>query len=183
MTHTHTQMDTNGCKYIYIYIYIYKIISKKIITSIFQTTLPHKNISRHTFKERERVLYVDFRPGQTYHSKDAEVAYFIGVGRLGWQYGTIWDCTRGTAIDWCTGREWPVNCMTVISARWQSNMPFQRQRKWHISDGKLWGDIEWAIELLYNSVKTGSRIDWRPVGEKMLEWEHVLERQGHQALG
>ena len=27
---------------------------------------------------------------------------------------------------WCTGREWPVNCMTVISARWQSHMPFQR---------------------------------------------------------
>ena len=24
------------------------------------------------------------------------------------------------------------------------------------SDGQLWGDIEWAIELLYNSVKTGS---------------------------
>ena len=33
---------------------------------------------------------------------------------------------------WCTGREWPVNCMTVISARWQSHMPFQRWRKWHI---------------------------------------------------
>ena len=29
-------------------------------------------------------------------------------------------------------------------------------------DGKLWGDIEWAIELLYNSVKTGSQLVWRP---------------------
>ena len=76
---------------------------------------------------------------------------------------TIWDKvkSRGTVIDWCTGREWPVNCMTVISARWQSNMPFQRQWKWHISDGQLWGDIEWTIELLYNSVKTGSQF-WRP---------------------
>ena len=35
-------------------------------------------------------------------------------------------------------------------------------------DGKLWGDTEWAIELLYNSVKTGSQLVWRPVGEKML---------------
>ena len=26
------------------------------------------------------------------------------------------------------------------------------------SDGQLWGDIEWAIELLYNSVKTGSQL-------------------------
>ena len=41
---------------------------------------------------------------------------------------TIWDKvkSRSTVIDWCTGREWPVNCMTVISAWWRSNMPFQR---------------------------------------------------------
>ena len=31
-----------------------------------------------------------------------------------------------TLIDWCTGREWPLNCMTVISARWRSHRPFQR---------------------------------------------------------
>ena len=29
------------------------------------------------------------------------------------------------------------------------------------SDGQLWGDIEWAIELLYNLVKTGSQLVWR----------------------
>ena len=29
------------------------------------------------------------------------------------------------------------------------------------SDGQLWGDIEWAIELLYNSLKTGSQLVWR----------------------
>ena len=35
------------------------------------------------------------------------------------------------------------------------------------SDGQLWGDIEWAIELLYNSVKTGSQLVWKPeVGGK-----------------
>ena len=28
-------------------------------------------------------------------------------------------------------------------------------------DGQLWGDIEWAIELLYNSVRTGSQLVWR----------------------
>ena len=39
-----------------------------------------------------------------------------------------WDKVKshGTLIDWCTGREWPVNCMSVISAWWRSNMPFQR---------------------------------------------------------
>ena len=30
------------------------------------------------------------------------------------------------------------------------------------SDGQLWGDIEEAIEQLYNSVKTGSQLVWRP---------------------
>ena len=34
--------------------------------------------------------------------------------------------SHGTLIDWCTGREWPVNCMTVISAWSRSNMRFQR---------------------------------------------------------
>ena len=31
-----------------------------------------------------------------------------------------------TLIDWCTGREWPQNCMTVISAWWRSHRPFQK---------------------------------------------------------
>ena len=31
-----------------------------------------------------------------------------------------------TLIDWRTGREWPLNCMTVVSARWLSHRPFQR---------------------------------------------------------
>ena len=30
------------------------------------------------------------------------------------------------------------------------------------SDGQSGGDIEWVIELLYNSVKTGSQLVWRP---------------------
>ena len=50
---------------------------------------------------------------------------------------------HGTLIDWCTGREWPLNCMTVISAWWRSNMPFQN-----------WVGDWVGFELLYNSVKT-----------------------------
>ncbi len=34
-------------------------------------------------------------------------------------------------------------------------------------DGQSWGDIEWAIELLYNSVKTGSQtVGDQTVGDK-----------------
>ena len=39
-------------------------------------------------------------------------------------------------------------------------------------DGQLWGDIEWAIELLYNSVKTGSQL----VGDQMSWCEDAVER-------
>ena len=42
-------------------------------------------------------------------------------------------------------------------------MPFQGQRKWHILIASYGGDTEWAIELLYNSVKTGRQLVLRPV--------------------
>ena len=80
------------------------------------------------------MLYIDLRPGQTCHSK---VMHWKEVTHSDGSYGkkpcrrawlTIWDKLKSqcTVIDWCTGREWPVNCMTVISAWWRSNIPFQR---------------------------------------------------------
>ena len=37
----------------------------------------------------------------------------------------IWDKMK-VPLQRCTGREWPVNCMTVISAWWRLNIRFQR---------------------------------------------------------
>ena len=71
------------------------------------------------------MLYIDLRPGQTYHSKDI----FRWRGRA-WLTNLDKVKSRGTVIDWCTGREWHVNCMTVISAWWRSNMTFQRLSGW-----------------------------------------------------
>ena len=88
---------------------------------------------------------------------------------------TKWDKVKshGTLIDWCTGREWPLNCMKVISAWWWSNMPVQRRRKWHIPGWLAMRiDIEWAIELLYNSLKTWSQ--W--VGDQMSERQDAVEK-------
>ena len=34
--------------------------------------------------------------------------------------------SHDTLIDWRTGKEWPLNCMTVISAWWRLNIRFQR---------------------------------------------------------
>ena len=56
-------------------------------------------------------------------------------------------------------------------------------------DGKLWGDIEWAIELLYNSVKTGSQLVWRSdplvtrCGRESLRLSNPGERERHNADG
>ena len=69
---------------------------------------------------------------------------------------------------WCTGREWPVNCMTVISARWRSHMPFKRRRKWHIPMAryrkKLRGRGGHSISLRRNlKVKQGRQIERKTV--------------------
>ena len=72
--------------------------------------------------------------------------------------------SHATVIDWCTGREWPVNCMIVISAWWQSNMPFQR--------------FEWGMELLYNSVKTGSQLVWRSDQLVRRFWNENMSQRG-----
>ena len=128
--------------YIYICIYIYSFSPTK-----------------HTMKVVP-LLYIDLRPGQTCHSKDGGSAYSIGVGELAWRCGTRLK-SHGTITDWCTGREWPVNCMTIISAWWRSNMPFQRQRKWYIPMAS-YGELLSGRLNYYISVRTGSQIVWRP---------------------
>ena len=80
------------------------------------------------------VLYIDLRHSQTSHSK---VMHWKEVTRSSgsyeeklhrWIWLMKWDKVKAhdTLIDWCTGREWPLNCMTVFSTWWRSNMPFQR---------------------------------------------------------
>ena len=80
------------------------------------------------------VLYFDLRPKQICHYKviyRKEVTHSNGQ----WLKEIAWvdladEMGQGKAydilIDWCSGRQWPVNCMTVISAGWRSSMPFQR---------------------------------------------------------
>ena len=125
--------------------------SFKIKTVLFQTI--HFSIS---------VVY--WPPAKPAIAKTAEVLYSVGVGELAWQYGTGLK-SHGKVTNWSTWRGWQVNCMTVISTRWRSNMPFQRRRKcifrWPVM-GRDWvGD-----ELLYNSVhrkfnEFGNHTSWR----------------------
>ena len=75
------------------------------------------------------VYWPPTRPNMPFQRRES--AYSIGGGELGWRCGTGLK-SHSTLTDWCTGRVWPVNCTTVISAWWRSNMPFQGRRKWHI---------------------------------------------------
>ena len=80
------------------------------------------------------MLYIDLWPGQICDSKvmhRKEVTHSDGSYEKKsrrWAWRTIWDKVKshGILIVWCTGREWPVNGMTVIFAWWRSNMPFQK---------------------------------------------------------
>ena len=97
------------------------------------------------------------------------------MGELGWQYGT----GLKSVTNWCTGREWPVNCMTAISAWWRSNMPFQRRWKcifrWPVM-GRYWV----GVELLYHSVHRKFEKVWRP---DQLEIRCGRENQHTERLG
>ena len=70
---------------------------------------------------RKEVTYSDGRYERK--SRGRKLADEMGRGKKKSHY---------TLIDWRTGRGWPLNWMTVISARWRPHRPFQRKRKWHI---------------------------------------------------
>ena len=72
---------------------------------------------------------------------------------------TKWDKVKAhdTLTDWCTGREWPLNCMTVIFAWWRSNMPFQRL------SGRLNGRLNYYITRWRQEV---SELEIRRIGDK-----------------
>ena len=93
------------------------------------------------------LLYFDLRPGQTCHFKvmhRKEVTHSNGSYERKSRRRALADemgqgkKSHGTLIDWYTGREWPLNCMTIKHA-----IP----------------KIEWAIEWTLNYYITRSRQD------------------------
>ena len=100
---------------------------------------------------RPRMSFQGDAPGRRWH-----IPMTVMRGnRVGGNWQMKWDelkISHATLIDWCTGREWPVNCMTFISAWWRLNIRFQR------SSGR---------ELSYNPVKTKVKCQ---LSCKQLEW-------------
>ena len=124
------------------------------------------------------MLYIDLRPGQTCYSKDAEVAYSIGVGE---SWLTIWDKVKSHGTVRLMHRK-RVICELHDSYFRSMTIKHAIPRTAEVThpDGQLWGDIEWAIELLYNSVKTGSQWVWRPVGDQMSLRQDAVEKASIQ---
>ena len=108
--------------------------------------------------------------------KMAGVAYSVGVDELGWQYGTR---LKSHGTNWCTRRGWPVNCMTVISARWWSKHAIPKTAEVAYSIGHLWEEIEWALNY-YITQCTGNSISW---GSDELEIRCGRENQHPERLG
>ena len=89
----HTQMNTN-LKYIYIYIYIYtQKLLVKIITSEFQTTLPHphKKISKHTHTHTEKITVCEiWDHSNTFTQRQTYIKYQRPMkGKAGWGKHTL----------------------------------------------------------------------------------------------
>ena len=125
-------------------------LSKYSIDTKVKLAAVVEDIPKAPFSIATSVVYWPLtRPNMPFQRRRS--AYAVDVGELGWQYGTGLK-SHGIVTNWCTGREWPVNCMTVISTRWWSNMPFQRRWKcifrWPVM-GRYWV----GVELLYNSVR------------------------------
>ena len=107
-------------------------------------------------------------------------AYSIGVGELGWQYGTRLK-SHGTVRLMhrkrvtCELHDCYFRSMTIKHA-------IPKTAGVTHSDGQLWGDIEWAIELLYNSVKTGSQWVWKVWRQDVVEKASTQQRPGPPGL-
>ena len=104
--------------------------------SVDETLLPWEvNLSTSLREVPSSCYALTCWPGQKCHSRWCTgrkwhilVAIMRG-NRVGRNWLMKWDevkKTHYTLIDWRTGREWPLNCMTVISAWWRSHRPFQR---------------------------------------------------------
>ena len=100
-------------------------------------------------------------PPPTCHSKDGRSAYFIGVGELGWPYGT------GLKILMYSHRL--MHRKRVTCELYDSYFRL-------ITVKHAIPKTEWAIELLYNSVKRGSQSVWRSD-----EWETGCGRESQHS--
>ena len=100
-------------------------------------SISHRNYNKcRLCRWRNILLCFDLRPGpqkmlfqgDAPEGSDTFQWPVIERDRVGGLRLIIWDKVKVPLCqtDWCTGREWPLNCMTVFSAWWRLNIRFQR---------------------------------------------------------
>ena len=126
-------------------------------------------------------------PGQKCHSRWCTgrkwhiLTAVMRGNREGGNWLMKWDevkISHDTLIDWRTGGEWPLNCMTVISAWWRLNIRFQRSSgrrtiiKFSWVRRASW--IEFRFQL--SSTPRGPAewpVEFQTVGEEMCRERHI----------
>ena len=120
-----------------------------------------------------QMLCFDLRPEQNAIQGDAPKESDIPMAvmwgnRVGGNWLMKWDeqkNSHGTLIDWCTGREWPLNCMTVISAWWRLSIRFQRSsgRRQVYNSIEFDEPVELSVELraVGSWVEDRTEFQWR----------------------
>ena len=106
--------------------------------------------------------YIDLRPGQTCPLQRRWKCIFHWRGRA---WLTVWDRVKIPRYTHRLMHRKRVSCELHDSYFRLMTIKHAIPKTVEVthSDGQSGGDIEWAIELLYNSVKTGSKLVWRPV--------------------
>ena len=83
-----------------------------------------------------------------------------------------------TLIDWRTRREWPLNWMTVISARWRSHRPFQRKRKWPIPVARYRKELRRHVHITAWEFEGNIRLtNWTEDSWVPVSWVQRASRQ------
>ena len=103
-------------------------------------------------------------------------SYIFHWRRLAWL--TIWDKVKSHGTFRLMHRK-RVTC--ELHDSYLRSMTIKHAIPWTAEvthpDGQLWGDIEWAIELLYNSVKTGSQLVLlTSFGDRRVWWQDAIEK-------
>ena len=116
------------------------------------------------------LLNIDLRPRQTCHSKDGGSAYSIGVGELGWQYGTGLK-SHGTVRVMHRKR---VTCELHDSyfRMMTSKHTIPKTAEVTHSDDQLWWDIQLALGLLTR---------WRQEVSEFLRRDPLVTRCGRES--
>ena len=150
---------------LYIYIYMYNRIHRTLLTSVTAC-----------YQHLIVVYWPSTRPDMPFQKRGSCIFHWR---RRAWLI--IWDEVKSHGTVRLMHRK-RVTCELHDSYFRSMTIKYAIPKTAEVThpDGQLWGDIEWAIELLYNSVKTGSQLVF---GDQTSWRQNVVEKATTQQKG